>query len=181
MKKLNKKATIGRFVAIDFEIADLKHDSACALSVVVVNKKEIEYSVEYLIRPPRKRFTFTHIHGIKTSDVANKPTFFELWPEIFPLFINVDFIAAHNAYFDRSVLHTCCNKKGFAVPDVRFLCTVLLSRWAWGIYPTKLPDVCRYLGIPLKHHNASSDAIACAKIVIEAQNQTIRFPDLIYL
>jgi DNA polymerase-3 subunit epsilon len=31
-----------------------------------------------------------------------------------------------------------------------------------------LPDVCRYLGIQLNHHNALSDAEACAQIVISA-------------
>jgi DNA polymerase-3 subunit epsilon len=38
----------------------------------------------------------------------------------------------------------------------------------WGIYPTKLPNVCRHLGISLNHHEASSDAEACARIMIRA-------------
>jgi DNA polymerase-3 subunit epsilon len=45
---------------------------------------------------------------------------------------------------------------------------VRLARDTWGIYPTKLPDVCRKLRIPLKHHDAESDATACAKIAIAA-------------
>ena len=39
----------------------------------------------------------------------------------------------------------------------------------WGVRPTKLPDVCRFLGIPLKHHDALSDAEAAARIVIAAR------------
>ena len=38
-----------------------------------------------------------------------------------------------------------------------------------SVRPTKLPDVCNYLGIDLRHHQADSDAEACAQIVIAAQ------------
>ena len=41
-----------------------------------------------------------------------------------------------------------------------------MARRAWNLRPTKLPDVCRHLGITLNHHDALSDALACAKIVI---------------
>jgi DNA polymerase-3 subunit epsilon len=38
----------------------------------------------------------------------------------------------------------------------------------WQLRPTKLPDVCRYLAIPLNHHRADSDSRACAEIVLAA-------------
>ena len=43
-----------------------------------------------------------------------------------------------------------------------------LAREVWGIFPTRLPDVCRELGIPLRHHRALSDACACAEVVLRA-------------
>ncbi|OGH59120.1 MAG: hypothetical protein A3G34_02220 [Candidatus Lindowbacteria bacterium RIFCSPLOWO2_12_FULL_62_27] len=43
-----------------------------------------------------------------------------------------------------------------------------LARRAWDIRPTKLPDVCRRFLIRLQHHNALSDATACARIVMRA-------------
>ncbi len=43
-----------------------------------------------------------------------------------------------------------------------------LARQTWGIYPTKLPDVCRYLRLPLQHHDPSADAEACARIIMKA-------------
>jgi DNA polymerase III epsilon subunit-like protein len=76
--------------------------------------------------------------------------------------------AAHNASFDRGVLHACCGKFGITPPSADFLCTMKLSRRVWGIRPTKLSDVCRHFNIPLQHHDAASDALACAKIVLEA-------------
>jgi DNA polymerase-3 subunit epsilon len=43
-----------------------------------------------------------------------------------------------------------------------------LARRVWSLYPTKLPDVCRHLRLKLNHHDALSDAEACARIVIAA-------------
>ena len=43
-----------------------------------------------------------------------------------------------------------------------------MARRAWNICPTKLSDVCRKLGIALNHHEALSDAMACARIVLAA-------------
>jgi DNA polymerase-3 subunit epsilon len=84
------------------------------------------------------------------------------------MFDGVDFIAAHNAPFDRNVLRACCEAHGIEPPRQRFACTMKLARKVWGIYPTKLPDVCDELGIDLDHHEALSDAEACARIVIAA-------------
>ncbi len=157
---------IRRFAAIDFETADCGRDSACAVSVVVVVKKGKIYRREYaLIRPPRQNFQFTWIHGISWTDVAEKARFGEIWPAIHKIIDGVDFIAAHNASFDRGVLKACCDHAGIKMIKIPFLCTVKLARAVWKIYPTKLPDVCRYLSIQIRHHNAGSDAMACAKIV----------------
>jgi DNA polymerase-3 subunit epsilon len=45
---------------------------------------------------------------------------------------------------------------------------VQISRRVWNIHPTKLSDVCAKLRIALNHHEALSDAMACAKIVLAA-------------
>ena len=57
---------------------------------------------------------------------------------------------------------------GHAVPEVPFVCTVQVARKKWGLKPNDLASVCRRLGIGLIHHNALSDAEACARIVIAA-------------
>ncbi len=88
-----------------------------------------------------------------------------------PLLDGAEFLAAHNAGFDRSVLRACCTAAGLEVPTLEFVCTMVLARRRWAIRPTKLPDVCRYLGIPLDHHNPRSDAEACARILIAANRR----------
>jgi DNA polymerase III subunit epsilon len=157
------------FAAIDFETADYSRDSACALAIVVFDGREITAKKEFLIRPPRKDFVFTYLHGIAWEDVCKKPSFGEIWKdEIKPLFAGVDFLAAHNASFDRSVLEKCCIAAGHQPIETKFICTVKVARKAWQIHPTKLSDVCSKLKIPLDHHNAASDALACAEIILRA-------------
>ena len=157
-----------RFVAIDFETADYQRDSACAVALVRVEGEQVVARECHLIRPPRRQFVFTHLHGIMWEDVKNQPVFGQLWPRISHLLLGIDFIAAHNAPFDRSVLRTCCEAAGLSPPDLPFLCTVRLARQTWQLHPTKLSDVCQHLKIALQHHHAASDAEACARIVLAA-------------
>ena len=159
---------MGAFVAIDFETANHRRDSACALGLAVVEGYRIRYRGSFRIRPLTSRFDFTRIHGIRWSDVQDAPSFAELWPTLSLWVEGADFLAAHNAAFDRSVLHQCCAASELPPPQVPFVCTVEIARELWGIFPTRLPEVCRRLNIPLVHHDAQSDAVACGRIVLAA-------------
>ncbi len=156
------------FVAIDFETADYWPDSACSVALVKVANNEIIDRVHRLIRPPRTRFQFTYIHGITWQQVAQEPCFAELWPELETFLHGTKYFVAHNAMFDRGVLHKCCETSALPIPDLPFRCTVKLARQIWRLPSNRLNLVCEHLGIPLKHHDALSDAEACAKIVIAA-------------
>lgn len=156
------------FVAIDFETADNGADSACAVGLVRVEGLQVVRKEVVLIRPPRRRILFTGVHGITWEMVAGAPAFAEAWPALAPVLEGASFLAAHNAPFDRRVLAACCAAAGLPAPALPFTCTVQLARKKWGIRPTSLPAVCRRLGIGLIHHDAGSDAEACARIVIAA-------------
>jgi len=156
------------FLAIDFETADYGRDSACAVGLVRVEHGAVTARATHLIRPPRRYFRFTYIHGITWEDVRSQPTFGELWPAIRPMFNGADVLVAHNASFDKGVLHACCAAAGVEPPGIPFQCTVRLARRVWSIYPTGLAEVCRRLSIPLQHHEVSSDVEACATIMMRA-------------
>ena len=156
------------FVAIDFETATTRHDSACAVGLAAGCNGRVVLARTYLIRPPTAQFTFTDLHGLDWEDVHDAPTFAELWPTLRAWIDDAAFVAAHNAPFDQSVLHACCARYRLRLPRTPFTCTVQLARAQWGIRPTKLPDVCRRLRIPLRHHDAGADALACASIVLAA-------------
>lgn len=157
------------FVALDFETADHGRDSACSVALVRVEDGELVETRTRLIRPPRPRFAFTHIHGLTWQDVSQEPPFQEVWPELEDLLEGVRFLAAHNAPFDRGVLEACCSVSGLLAPSLPWRCTVKLARRRWDLPRCRLPDVCDHLGIELKHHDATSDAQACARIVLASR------------
>lgn len=162
------------FVAIDFETATSDRESACSVALVRVENGEIADVVYRLIRPPECTFEFTHIHGLTWEDVATAPMFRTVWPEIAPTLEGAAYLAAHNAPFDRTVLESCCRATGLEPPTIEWRCSMVMARQAWNVYPTRLPDVCKHLDIPLAHHDAKSDAIACARIMIAAEADLAR-------
>lgn len=170
-----KPKSPARFASIDFETADRGGDSACAVAVITVENGEIINRFYQLIRPPRREFEFTYIHGLEWEHVKDQPTFQEVWPLLEEHLKDAKFVAAHNAGFDRGVLNACCAQAGVIPPRIRFECTMTLARRVWCIYPTKLSDVCRHLKIPLQHHHAGSDAEACARIVMAAMENGVVF------
>jgi len=155
-------------LALDFETADFGRDSACALGLAMIEDGRITDTHTVLIRPPRRYFQFTYIHGITWEDVKDKPTFAEHWNDFDAWFRRADLLVAHNAPFDRGVLRTCCESAGVTPPTHPFLCTVRLSRKLWQLKPAALPNVCAHFGISLRHHDAGSDTLACASIMVHA-------------
>ncbi len=160
------------FLAIDFETANYASDSACAIGLVRVRDDKIEAQEHFLIKPPSRSFVFTYIHGITWQAVEKEPNFKELWPKLLPFFEDIDVVVAHNIGFDRKVLASCCNTYGLELPSYQYACTVQFARKHLGIYPTNLPAVCSKLEIPLNHHDAMSDALACAKIAMAVRRKT---------
>jgi DNA polymerase III subunit epsilon len=156
------------FTAIDFETATRDPNSACAIGLVRVEDGRIVRRAYHLIRPPSEAFEFTYLHGIDWVTVRDAPTFAHLWPRLVGFFENIDFAVAHNAEFDAGVLRASCGRYGLPFPAVPFECTVRLARASWNVRPTTLRHVADFLGLSLDHHNAASDAEACANIVLRS-------------
>lgn len=154
------------FVAIDFETANTSPASACAVCCVKVCDGEISSVLETLISPPAGPFLFTPIHGLTRSDVARAPTWADLRSSVDAFCSGVDFWVAHNAAFDRRVFSGCNAHYGLSSPETEWLCTVSLARNVLGFTPANLPAVCQRLGLHLNHHDAASDAQACARIML---------------
>ena len=96
------------FVAIDFETATTRRDSACAVGLAAGYGGRVVLVRTYLIRPPAEQFTFTGLHGLGWEDVRDAPTFTDLWPILRAWIDDAAFVAAHNVPFDSSVLRACC-------------------------------------------------------------------------
>src|SRR5260370_42148768 len=143
------------FVAIDFETANHHLDSACAIGLVRVERLEIVRRETCLLRPPTAHFRFTGVHGIDWERVSAALPFAEAWPRLDLMLAGVEFLAAHNADFDRGVLYACCHRAGLNPSGVLFVCSRTLTRRTRSIYPTKLPEGSRFRRRAGPHHNRS--------------------------
>ena len=154
------------FTAIDFETATAFHP--CAVGIITVENAIITDEFVSLIKPPNNLYSpFTiQVHGIYPRDTVNAKSFVQVFPEIQKRLKN-RVVVAHNESFDRNVLAKSMAAYGLDYADLniasRWKCTVKIYK-AKGLKPTKLSDCCREMNIALNHHEALSDARACAKL-----------------
>lgn len=160
-------------LALDFETANERRDSACAVGLAWIADGRVVRRESHLIRPPEMRFAPGNIrvHGILPADVAGKPDFAAVMaPYLGDL--GRGLILAHNASFDIGVLRAGLARAGVAVPDLTYLCTVQVAR---RVFPAPegcgLGKVARRLGIRFEHHDAGEDAYACAQIALAAMRE----------
>ncbi len=156
-------------VSIDFETANEKRNSPCAIGVVVANENGIVDEFYSLINPMMHFSSFnTRIHGIREEDVANAPTFAELWPTLND-YLSHNIVIAHNASFDMSVIRNTLDYFNLTYPEMDYLCTVNISKRIWPeLENHKLNTVAGYHGITFEHHHALEDARVAAKILMKA-------------
>lgn len=158
------------FVAIDFETANNRRNSACSVAVVEVKDSKIYDSFYTLIRPPQLAFNYTNIqiHGITPQDVKDKPNLSEIWLELKACLEN-KIVIAHNASFDMSVLRSSLEEYHLPVPQFQHCCTVQIAKRVWPNLPNhKLGTLGEYFHIDFNHHNALDDARTCAMIALRA-------------
>ncbi len=159
------------FTAIDFETATANQNSACAIGLVVVEKGIIVEEFYSLIQPPQNQYMWqtTRVHGIKPRDTAQAPTFKDLFTDIKPLITN-RIMVAHNELFDRNVL-----RKTMGYYNLPYESLGLSNLWectfkiyqSKGFKPARLNACCDVMGIALNHHEALSDARACAQLFLK--------------
>jgi DNA polymerase-3 subunit epsilon len=158
------------FVAIDFETATAYRSSPCEIGLTFVRNGEITETKSWLIKPPQNRFDLLNImvHGIKPKDVADKPEFDELWEELKPLIEN-QFLIAHNASFDMSVLRKTLENYELPIPSIQYACSYLFSKKVWTHLPRyDLKTLCQFNQIYFNHHRAGDDSKATAELSLKA-------------
>ena len=158
------------FTAIDFETANEQRASACAVGVVRVQNGQIVDSFETLLRPRQVRVDWRNqaVHGIAVERLYHAPSLTDVWPQLLP-YLHRQPVVAHNSSFDVSVLEHTCRDFGVAIPAFHSLCSVKLAKLCWPhLERHKLDHVAGYFRIPLDHHDALSDARACAEITVRA-------------
>ena len=163
---------INSFTAIDFETATRHH--ICSVGIVTFENGVIIDEYHALIQPPNNEYNWHNIqvHGITEHDTRNIPNFNGVYPEIKKR-IYGRILVAHNESFDRNVLSKTMSDYNIDYSDLniseRWECTLKIYK-AKGYRPANLNACCEIHGIELQHHQALSDARACAQLFLIAQN-----------
>jgi len=146
------------FTAIDFETANYKGFSICQIGLVRVENGAVVKTINQLICPPGNYYNpkFIDIHGITPEDTADAPTFYDVWGHI-KKYIEDEVLVAHNASFDCSCLKQVLAYYDLAEVKYQKQCT-------YRIYKKGLAKICAEQQIELNHHDALSDAMACAEL-----------------
>jgi len=159
------------FVTIDFETATAQRDSPCEIGLTFVENSRIVETKSWLIKPhyyPHFDYFNVALHGIRPQDVKNEPEFCDLWNDIRPL-VDGQFLIAHNAGFDLSVLRRTLDTYQIPYPTLSYSCSYIFSKKVWqGLPAYDLKTLCRTNGIDLNHHRAGADSRATAELALKA-------------
>ncbi|MDD4149641.1 MAG: exonuclease domain-containing protein [Bacteroidales bacterium] len=149
------------FTAIDFETAQGYRWSICQVGLVRVEHGIVTKEINLLVQPPDNYYCakFIDIHGITPRKTLYEPTFDKVWHIIEP-FIKDQIVVAHNGLsFDFPVLNKTLEYYGMQAPDYEKQCR-------YRIFKDNLASLCNYYKIHLNHHDALSDAKACAELFL---------------
>ena len=162
-----------RFIVFDVETPNEQNNRMSAIGIAIVEDGQITGSFGTLVNP-ETYFNPFHVAltGITPEQAEQAPTFGELWETIEPI-LSGGILIAHNAPFDMGVLAKCL--RAYCIDWERFVpyaCTVRMGRATLPQLPDhKLNTLCDYWGIPLDHHRADSDSLACAELLIRYRNR----------
>lgn len=158
---------MSRYIVFDVETPNYRNDRMSAIGIAVLEDGIIQDRFFSLVNPEEPFDSFNiQLTGITPEMVQDAPTFPELWSRIQPLF-DSGIPVAHNALFDLGVLKKCLADYGlFWKKKTAYLCTVQIGRALLPGISHRLNVLCDYYQIDLNHHQADSDSVACAEILL---------------
>lgn len=167
------RGMIDTYVAFDVETPNTKNDRMSAIGIALIQKNQIVDGFYSLVNP-ETYFNAFHVQltHIGPQTVQDAPTFVQIWPKL-ETYLSQGILLAHNAPFDLSVLVRCLEAYHIHWKDyIDYADTVRIGK---ACYPElenhKLNTMCDALNIPLSHHNALSDAKACASLFTNYYDQ----------
>lgn len=158
------------FLAIDVETANADYSSICQIGIAEFRNGEVTDTWSTLINPEAYFDPFnTSIHGIKSIDVKDAPTFDQIFSELKERLSGK--IAVHHMPFDRIAICRACEEYKLDTLAPVWLDSAKIVRRTWEQFAYKgygLANVADFLKIEFNHHDALQDAIAAGKVVVEA-------------
>ena len=156
-----------KFAIVDIETTGEQQKDLKIIEIAIIlhdGQKQLD-SFHTFVDPEEKISPFiSRLTGIRDSDVAGAPKFYEIARQIID-FVEGAVFVAHNVSFDYGVIRREYRRLGY---DFRMnhLCTIQTSRIIFpGHDSYGLKNITRALGIDLnKHHRAIDDALATAEL-----------------
>lgn len=166
-----RKQIMKRYIVIDFETANPKRVSACAIGVALIEDGKVTERFTSLIKPPDIDFAPMNvkIHHITPEMVEDAPTFAEIYPNLRNLAAGCPIVGYSK--FDRSVLRSLRDHYMLPIDDERLDDYIDVCEEAKLCLPElknhKLKTVAKHFGIEdFKHHDPADDAYICACVFI---------------
>jgi len=101
------------------------------------------------------------VHGIKDEDVADKPKFYEVAPDLIDFFAGADRLVAHNAEFDVSFINAEFARITIAPLEYEIVDTLALSNKKFPNGRNSLDALCRKFDISLKRRKLHGALLDC--------------------
>ena len=157
------------FVIVDTETTGVRPatERIIEIGAVRIVGGEVVETYDQLINPDRViPGRITHITGISTSMVYDKPTIDLVLPD-FLSFLGDDILVAHNLSFDLGFLNAELERVEMPALENTSLCTLRLARRLLrGLRSKGLSALAKFYGIQIKgRHRALGDAMATAEIL----------------
>ena len=156
------------YVALDVETANSDCASICQVGIAEFDSQGALGRTWASIIDPEDRFAWMNvrIHGIREETVRGAPRFPEVFPKIRELCD--DRIVVHHMPFERVAIARATKRYELSGLRATWLDSAQVARRAWKQFSRRgygLSNLSSELGIPLKHHDALSDAIAAGSVV----------------
>lgn len=147
-------------VIIDLETTGFNGPTVDVVEVAIINH-EGEILLNTLVKPfGRIPFAASQVHGIFDEDVAESPTFLEVYPKIRDV-LGSSPVVAYNYSFEQGILESVCQR--YAQPQLICNWHCAMREYAkfsgYGRY-SKLSDACQREGIMVRNaHRALGDCV----------------------
>ena len=164
---MNPSNLVRRYFVFDVETPNGSNDRISSIGFALIEDGQVTETGEYWVNP-ETRFDDRNIEltGITPNAVKDAPTFPQVWKALAP-WVEGSILVAHNARFDLSVLKKTASAYDMSLSSAEYLCTMELAKMFLPSLPHYgLKDLCVYYKIDLDHHQAGSDALACAKVLL---------------
>lgn len=158
---------MNEFIALDFETANGQPASVCSVGMVKVQGNMMTETFYTLVNP-ETYFSKGNIavHGIKPEDVADAPTFPDVFPHMMD-FIGELPVVAHFARFDMNVLYQSIERYNLELPTMPYFCSCNMARKTVKNHSYSLKNMMKFYDLDFHgHHHALNDAKASAMITL---------------